>query len=102
MELIITDFSKVAALVGILAFIVSIIIEVIKNIGPMKKVPTQLVTIIISIVICTVGYIAYASYSKMPLTWYYIFAAFISSFIVAYVSMFGFDTLKELYERFHK
>ena len=71
MELIITDFSKVAALVGILAFIVSIIIEVIKNIGPMKKVPTQLVTIIISIVICTVGYI-------------------------------GFDTLKELYERFHK
>jgi len=100
MEELVLNTSKILALIGGLSFIVTVIIEVIKNVKFLEKVPTQLVTIIVSILICTIGYIAYASYSGMLITWYYIFAAFISSFVVSYVSMFGFDTLKELYDRF--
>ena len=102
MDLLIANASKIMALVGILAFLVSIIIEVIKNVGFLKNIPTQLITIVVSILICTVGYIAYTSYIQMPITWYYVFAAFISSFVVSYVAMYGFDTLNELYQRFKK
>jgi len=102
MDMLIANAPKVVALVGGLAFIVSVIIEVIKNTEPLKKVPTQLVVIIVSIIVCTIGYVAYTAYSQITTTWYGIFAAFIASFIVAYVSMYGFDTLKELYNRFQK
>ena len=102
LEYLILNSSKVLALIGGIAFIVTIIIEVIKGTKLLERVPTQLVVIIVSILVCVIGYIAYASYSGMPITWYYIFAAFVSSFVVSYVSMYGFDTLNELYQRFKK
>lgn len=100
MDTLILNASKILALIGGLAFIVTVIIEVIKNIKLLEKVPTQLVVIIVSMLVCVIGYLAYASYSGIAITWYYVFAAFISSFVVSYVSMYGFDTLKELYDRF--
>lgn len=102
MEYLILNSSKVLALLGGLAFIVTIIIEVIKGTKPLEKVPTQLVVLIVSMIVCVVGYAAYASYLGMAITWYYIFAAIISSFVVSYVSMYGFDTLSELYKKFKK
>ncbi len=101
-EYLILNSSKILALIGLLAFIVTVIIEVIKDTKPLNQVPTQLVVLIVSMLVCVIGYLAYASYSGMPITWYYIFAAFVSSFIVSYVSMYGFDTLSKLYNKFKK
>jgi len=100
MDFLILNASKILALIGGLSFIVTVIVEVIKNTKVLEKVPTQLVAIIVSILVCVIGYLAYASYSAMVITWYYIFAALIAAFVVSYVSMYGFDTLKELYDRF--
>ena len=102
LEYLILNSSKILALIGGIAFIVTIIIEVIKGTKLLERVPTQLVVIIVSILVCVIVYVAYASYAGMPITWYYIFAAFVSSFVVSYVSMYGFDTLNELYQRFKK
>lgn len=102
LEYLILNSSKILALIGGLAFIVTVIIEAIKGTKLLDKVPTQLMVLIVSMLVCVIGYVAYASYSGMPITWYYIFAAFVSSFVVSYVSMYGFDTLSELYHKFKK
>ena len=62
LEYLILNSSKILALIGGIAFIVTIIIEVIKGTKLLERVPTQLVVIIVSILVCVIGYVAYASY----------------------------------------
>lgn len=88
------------AAVAILAFVVSAIIEVIKNIGPLKNVPTDAVVIVLSMVITVAAYFGLISYYGRIFVWYELALAIIGSFIVAYVAMFGWEKLSGLWKRF--
>ena len=87
-------------LIGVLAFLVSVITEVTKNIGFLAKIPTDLQVIVLSTTLCLFIYLAYVSYSGIAIQWFYIFACIIASFIVAFVAMYGWDKLVTLYNRF--
>ena len=87
-------------IIGVLAFLVSLIVQVIKNVGFLKRVPTDAVVIVLSILLTVVLLLAYASYMALVILWYYILAAIIAGFIVAYVAMFGWSKLYALYVRF--
>lgn len=80
--------------VGGLAFIVSLITEVLKSWLP-KKFPTKLLVIIISLIL-TIGFVLlFGGVSVIN----GVYGA-IGSFIVSFVSMYGWDSFKELYDRF--
>ena len=100
MSNIITDGIAVISVIGTIAFIVSLIVELTKKIKPFSLIPTQLWCIIVSAVLCVTGYIAYSIYAGLPLIWYLAGDAFIASFIVAYIAMYGWDILKALYDRY--
>ena len=89
-------------IVGVLAFVVSVIIEVIKNVGPLKNVPTDLVVILLSIVLTVVAFMVYLSVEGLALMWYWVVGAIIGGFFVAFVAMYGWSKLTELYNRFKK
>lgn len=89
------------AIVGALAFVVSMIVEVIKNIPGLKQLPTDLVVLVLSIVLCVVAFLAYSSYIGMAITWYLIAGTIIAGFFVAFIAMYGWDKLKTLWERFN-
>ena len=93
-------FPQAMMIVGILAFVVSVIIEVIKNVSFLKKIPTDLVVIVLSEVLTVLSFLAYMSYNSIAVTWYLAVGSFIAGFFVAFVAMYGWDKITELYNRF--
>ena len=87
-------------IIGALAFLVSLIVQVIKNVGFFKRIPTDAVVIILSILLTMLLLLACTSFMGLAILWYYILAAIIAGFIVAYVAMFGWTKLYALYVRF--
>lgn len=88
--------------IGLLAFIVSVIIEVIKEIPTLDKLPTDAVVLVLSFVVTQITYFAYVSIQGLPVIWYQVVGTFIGGFIVAFVAMFGWEKLSELWQRFNK
>ena len=91
-----TSTASVIGTIGILAAFVSIITEVLKGIIP-KSFPTKSLVLIISLIITVLAVILFCDISfKM------IAAGIIGSFVVSFVSMYGFDSLKSIFDRFIK
>ena len=82
------------------AFTVSVITEVTKNVGIFSRIPTALQVIILSIVICQLAYLAYLSYVGQRMAWYGPVIALIFAFYVAFLAMYGWERLTELWVRF--
>lgn len=102
MQVLITNMTIVLAIIGALAFMVSVITQVIKGIGVFNKVPTDIVVFILSIGITVATFVAYMQYIHMTILWYMIIAAIMAGFVVAFVSMYGWEKLSELWKRFGK
>ena len=100
-SLTVESLSQLMVAVGALAFVVSVITEVIKGIGVFKKIPTDIVVIILCMVLTVVSFFAYAQYAALVVTWYLIVAALIEGFFVAFITMYGWSKLKELWTRFN-
>jgi TRAP-type uncharacterized transport system fused permease subunit len=90
------------AIISILAFIVSLITELIKNIGFLKKVPTNIVVLVLSVIICVISYLAYSSYKEYTVYWYSVVASIFSGFVVAYIATYGWEKFHLLFERFKR
>ena len=89
--------STLLFVIAALVFTVNIIVEIFKKAFP--KLPTTILTLILAVVITMVAFWAWASYINLVIVWYYIVAAFILGLFVAYAAMFGFDKLKEAFEK---
>lgn len=89
-----TNAGSVLGIAGTLAAINTIIVEVLKNVLP-KKVPTKLVAMISALVV-VLGYI----FIFGTITPQSIILGILGGFVVAFISMFGFDSLKDIFNRF--
>lgn len=87
--------GNILGVLGILAGLTSLIVEVLKQILP-DSVPTKIVTIIVAFLVTIVFTITTAA-SIVPMTIVY---GIFESFVVAYIAMFGFDSLSDIYKRF--
>lgn len=96
----IEQITTLIGAVGAIAFVVSVITQVLKGVKPLDKLPTDILVFILSIVLTLVAFFAYASYAGLIVLWYYIVGAVIGGFIVAFVAMYGWTKLKELWGRF--
>ena len=90
------------AVVGVLAFVVSVITQVFKGVGALKKIPTDILVFVLSIVLTVVTYVAYMDYIQQTVIWYMFIVAVIAGFMVAFVSMYGWEKISELWKRFYK
>jgi hypothetical protein len=85
------------AVMAVLVFITTIIVEVIKGLFP--KVPTnfvaaavaQIVTVLAAIILCTV--------LEITVMWYYAVGAVVLGIFVGYAAMFGFDKFKAAWDK---
>lgn len=102
MNNLIDDFTIFLTVISLLAFIVSVITQVTKEIYLLANIPTSLQVIILSITLTPALYIAYSQYTYMQIHWYMIMASIIAGFFVAFVAMFGWDKLSEIYNRVKK
>lgn len=91
--------SYLLVAVGLMAFLVSVITQVIKAWPGLDRLPTSAVVIVLSLVLCPVAFLALMAWQKQPVTWWMIFGCMIGAFVVALVSMDGWERLKEIWSR---
>ena len=91
--------AYVLVAIGVMAFLVSVITQVIKELPWFKPVPTAVVVIVLSLVLCPVALVALLTWLSKPVTWYLIFACMIAAFIVALVAMDGWERVAEIWQR---
>ena len=99
---IFNNLTILLAIIGALAFIVSVITQVFKGVGVLKKIPTDLLVLILSIGITITAFVAYMQYIQQEILWYMILATILAGFVVAFVAMYGWEKLSELWKRFGK
>lgn len=92
------DISTLLLVVGVLVALTNIVVEVLKKMT-WDKMPTNLLAVVVSIVLTLVAFFAYMSYAGITILWYYVAAAIVVAFMVAYAAMFGFDKFKEALEK---
>lgn len=99
MEVLIQYVSYAMMGIGVMAFLVSVITQVIKSWPGLSKLPTSAVVIVLSLILCPTVLTAVMAWLERPVEWYMIFACVLAAFIVALVSMDGWERLKEIWER---
>lgn len=102
MEILIQNMTLIMGVIGILAFVVSAITEVIKGVWVLNKVPTNIVVVMLSVGITVTAYVAYMAYIQQVILWYMILAAILAGLLVAFVAMYGWEKASELWKRFVK
>lgn len=102
MKVLFENLTIVLAVIGVMAFLVSVITQVLKGVGIFNKIPTDILVFVLSIVLTVTSFIAYMQYIQQTIIWYMILAAIMAGFIVAFVAMFGWEKLSDLWSRFNK
>ena len=96
MEVFLQYVTYVLMAIGALAFIVSVITQVIKEMPHIKNIQTNAVAMVVSLVICPVTVIMACQYFKIVIV---VFASFIAAFIVYLVSTGGWERVSEMWNR---
>ena len=102
MEILLQNLTLIMAVVGVLAFVVSVITQVFKGVWILAKIPTDILVFVLSIVLTVVTYVAYMDYIQQTVIWYMFIVAVIAGFLVAFVAMYGWEKISELWKRFYK
>ena len=85
--------------IGALAFLVSILTQVIKEMPGLKNIQTNAVALAVSVILCPVSVIIACQYFNIVIVWYYVFASFIAAFIVYLVATGGWEKVSEMWNR---
>lgn len=92
--------SKALMVIAMLVALTNIVVEVLKALLP--KVPTNYLAIAVAMLLTLLAFFVWMAYMHLAFIWYYLAAAMIMGMLVAYAAMFGFDKLKEAFERLKK
>jgi len=99
MELLMQYVTYALMAIGIIAFAVSMITQIIKEMPGLAKLPTNAVVLVVSLILCPLAVIIACQYFKIVIVWYYVFASFIAAFIVYLVSTGGWERVHDLWSR---
>ena len=97
-----SNMSTIILVVAVLCTLISVITEFTKEIGFLSKIPTSLQVLVLSLILCVVGYFSYLSYAGLKFIWYHLVATIFASFIVAIVCTKGWEYLFKIWERFYR
>lgn len=92
-----SDLTMWLGVLMVMAFFVNIVVQITKE---FIHIPTKLWAILVSLIITTLSLCAGVSWGWFKATVGMVILSFAGSFVIAYVAMYGFDTFKELWERF--
>lgn len=93
------DYGLIIVILGIMVFLTNVIVEVLKNTFTIKGSKTlNSIALTAAITISVLGYLIYTSYTQATFIWYYLVASVFVGFIVALVSMLGWDKVLKIWK----
>lgn len=98
-ELLMQYITYALIAIGVLAFLTSIITQVIKEMPGLKNIQTNAVALVIALILCPLAVVILCIYLQMKIMWYYIIGAVIAAFIVYLVATGGWERVKEMWNR---
>lgn len=98
-ELLLQYISYLLTGIGVLAFLVSVIVQTVKEMPVFKKIPTSVVALAVSLILTPISVIVLYNYYRIVIEWYYIFAAIVAAFIVYLVSTGGWERVAGIWNR---
>ncbi len=99
MEILMQYVTYALMAVGALAFLVAVIVQVIKELPGLKRIPTSVVALAVSFVLCPLAVLIACQCFNIVIVWYYVFASFIAAFIVYLVATGGWERVAEMWKR---
>ncbi len=99
MELLMQYVMYMLAGIGVLAFFVSVVVQVVKEMPGLNKIQTNAVALVVALILCPLAVVILCIYFKMALLWYYIVGAVIAAPIVYLVATGGWEKVAEMWQR---
>lgn len=99
MEILMQYVTYALMAIGALAFLVAVIVQVIKELPKLRDIPTSIVALVVSLILCPLAVVIACQYFKIVIVWYYVFASFIAAFIVYLVATGGWERVVEMWQR---
>lgn len=102
LNVILQNGAVILTIIGAMATFVTIVTEFTKTWGFLDRIPTSLQVLAVSMLVSVLSVVIYVQMQKAEMIWYYIVGAIVLGWIVAYVSMYGWEKLTEMWGRFKK
>lgn len=99
MEILMQYVTYALMAIGALAFLVAVIVQVIKELPKLRDIPTSIVALAVSLILCPLAVVIACQYFKIVIVWYYVFASFIAALIVYLVATGGWERVAEMWQR---
>ncbi|MBQ6807573.1 MAG: hypothetical protein IJP07_00200 [Firmicutes bacterium] len=95
-------YSESMMAIGFLALLIGVVTELTKNVGALKKLPTDLQAMVSGIVFA-LAYMVYSNASQgLDFHWYQAIAAVIQGLLAAFVASYGWTKLEQMGRRLEK
>ena len=91
--------TYILAAIGGLAFVVAVVVQVIKELPYLQGIQTSVVALAVSLILCPLAVVIACQYFKIVIVWYYVFASFIAAFVVYLVATGGWERIAGIWER---
>ena len=102
LNVILQNGAVILTIIGAMATFVTIVTEFTKSWGFLDRIPTSLQVLAVSMLVSVLSVVIYIQMQEAEMIWYYIVGAIVLGWIVAYVSMYGWEKLTEMWGRFKK
>ena len=91
-NILFTFGSILLAVMAVLVFATTVIVEVIKGLFP--KIPTNFVAVAVAMIVTILAALILCAVLEITVMWYYGVGAVVLGLFVGYAAMFGFDKFK--------
>ena len=85
--------------IGGLAFLVAVIVQVIKELPWLQQIQTSVVALTVSMILCPLAVVIACQYFRIAVIWYYLVASLIAAFVVYLVATGGWERIADIWER---
>lgn len=99
MELLMQYVAYGLMALGVLSFLVAVFVQVIKELPGLRNIPTSVVALVVSLILCPLAVIVACQIFKIALIWYYLVGSVIAAFIVYLIATGGWERATEIWER---
>ena len=99
MELLMQYVTYALMIVGALAFVTSVIVQVIKELPWLMRTQTSVVALVVSVLVCLFALAVACQYFNLVICWYYWPGAVVAAFVVYLVATGGWERVAGIWER---